>query len=173
MMRMAEFLQTEKDTSADDFTSRFQHGFLLVSKTPSEEHDGGPRPFHTRDAEQAREQIIRSQGDADLYSVVSSKPNGAPTVTIGRTPSNDIVLDSPSVSKFHAYFRVGANGSCTLHDPGSKNGTKVNGVRLEKGQPVTVSGGETIVFGNAFEATFHTALTLHRHMSMLQRWSAR
>ena len=56
---------------------------------------------------------------------------------------------------------------------GSTNGTKVNGVRVAKDGEVALRGGETIVFGETFEATFHTASTLHRHMTMLKRWASR
>lgn len=48
-------------------------------------------------------------------------------ITVGRDASNDIVLDDPSVSGFHAVFLVEA-GEVQVTDLGSRNGTRVEGV---------------------------------------------
>ena len=48
-------------------------------------------------------------------------------ITVGRDASNDIVLDDPSVSGFHAVFLVEA-GEVLVTDLGSRNGTRVEGV---------------------------------------------
>ncbi len=48
----------------------------------------------------------------------------APTVRLGRAPDNDVVLDDPSVSRYHASIRI-AGDRCTLVDLGSHNGTRV------------------------------------------------
>jgi pSer/pThr/pTyr-binding forkhead associated (FHA) protein len=49
---------------------------------------------------------------------------------IGRLPSNDIVLNEPTVSKYHAILRIEQTG-VTLTDLNSTNGTFVNGNRVE------------------------------------------
>ena len=49
-----------------------------------------------------------------------------PRVTIGRDPTNDLVLDSPIVSRRHAELEVRADG-VWLRDIQSANGTAVNG----------------------------------------------
>jgi pSer/pThr/pTyr-binding forkhead associated (FHA) protein len=49
---------------------------------------------------------------------------------IGRLPSNDIVLNDPTVSKYHAILRIDKAG-VTLTDLNSTNGTFVNGNRVE------------------------------------------
>jgi len=53
-----------------------------------------------------------------------------PRVTIGRDPGNDLVLDSPIVSRRHAELGV-RDDTVRLRDLGSANGTAVNG------QPIT------------------------------------
>ena len=55
---------------------------------------------------------------------------------IGRAPDNDLVLDSPSVSRHHACIRYDSNWSATLVDLGSSNGTFVNGVPVLQPQKV-------------------------------------
>lgn len=53
------------------------------------------------------------------------------TITIGRDPSNDVVLDSPNVSRYHAQIeRVGQR--YRVRDLRSSNGTFVNGTEVEE-----------------------------------------
>ena len=47
-------------------------------------------------------------------------------VTIGRHPSNDIVLPDGGVSKYHARVECDQEGRCRVVDLGSTNGTRVN-----------------------------------------------
>jgi pSer/pThr/pTyr-binding forkhead associated (FHA) protein len=47
-------------------------------------------------------------------------------VRIGRQADNDVVVVDPGVSRHHAEV-INENGTCTLHDLGSTNGTYVNG----------------------------------------------
>jgi ABC-type multidrug transport system ATPase subunit/pSer/pThr/pTyr-binding forkhead associated (FHA) protein len=53
-------------------------------------------------------------------------------VRIGRSPSCDIVLDDPLVSRHHAELRELPDGRRQLVDVGSYNGTFVNGRRVEE-----------------------------------------
>jgi DNA-binding winged helix-turn-helix (wHTH) protein len=52
------------------------------------------------------------------------------TNVIGRAPEAAVHIDSPGVSRLHARIRV-ENGAATLEDLGSKNGTHLNGTRIE------------------------------------------
>ena len=56
----------------------------------------------------------------------------AGVVSIGRSPSSDIVLDDPLVSRHHAELRQLPSGRRELADLGSYNGTFVNGRRVDK-----------------------------------------
>ena len=51
--------------------------------------------------------------------------------TIGRDPSNDVVLEDPSVSGFHALV-LNDRGAVSLVDLGSTNGTAMDGKRLRQ-----------------------------------------
>lgn len=46
--------------------------------------------------------------------------------TIGRAQENDIILDNPSTSRYHARLEY-ENGHYFITDLGSRNGTRVNG----------------------------------------------
>ncbi|HET7496878.1 MAG TPA: SpoIIE family protein phosphatase [Candidatus Eisenbacteria bacterium] len=82
---------------------------------------------------------------------VSLDPGSA--VTLGRSRENTVVLTDASVSREHArvFYR---EGSWWVEDQGSKNGTKVNGRRIEKASRLTP--GDVLQLGNfqvAFSAT--------------------
>jgi DNA-binding winged helix-turn-helix (wHTH) protein len=69
---------------------------------------------------------------------------------IGRDPTAEIFLDSPSVSRRHGRIRV-MNGHATFEDLGSKNGSVVRGQRADGTVPL--SNGDTITMG-VVELTF-------------------
>lgn len=58
-------------------------------------------------------------------------------VTIGRNPENDVVFNDPSVSRHHCQITQYDNGSFTLSDFGSTNGTYVNGHRISGEVPLS------------------------------------
>jgi hypothetical protein len=65
---------------------------------------------------------------------------------IGRTPDCAVRIDSPQVSRHHARIRVHA-GRATVEDLGSKNGTFVDGARLDG--PRALKDGENVCVGPA------------------------
>ncbi len=57
-------------------------------------------------------------------------------VTLGRMPSNDILVDEPSVSRFHCFFQQDPHtGFWHVSDAESFNGTFCDGVRLPPSRP--------------------------------------
>jgi pSer/pThr/pTyr-binding forkhead associated (FHA) protein len=67
-------------------------------------------------------------------------------VTLGRSRDCDCVLAEPSVSRRHAELRR-AGEHWRLRDLGSRNGTRVNGVRLL--DEAEVCPGDRVSFGDA------------------------
>ena len=55
-----------------------------------------------------------------------SCPVKAPTTRIGALDENDVVINSPAVSRYHAQIHV-QSGKVSVEDLGSKNGTFLNG----------------------------------------------
>jgi diguanylate cyclase (GGDEF)-like protein len=70
------------------------------------------------------------------------------TITIGRGPENQLVLRDPAVSWKHAIVDVtrAADGSERVRDLGSKHGTEVNGVRIDK--EAVLSRGDQLGIGD-------------------------
>ena len=64
-------------------------------------------------------------------------------VTIGRAPSNDIVIDHPTVSAQHARLTKSPSGY-RIKDLESTNGTQINGVSISDAQ---LKNGAEIRFG--------------------------
>ncbi len=71
--------------------------------------------------------------------------------TVGRMPDNDVVLPDAYVSRRHCAVLVHAGGRCELHDIASKNGTFLNGnkingpTRLHSGDQIRMCN-RTVVF---------------------------
>lgn len=65
-------------------------------------------------------------------------------VTLGRGEENDIVIDSGSVSVHHAEMRR-VEGGYELHDIGSTNGIKLDGIRYEV---IPLSTGINVTIGD-------------------------
>ena len=72
---------------------------------------------------------------------------------IGRSRRNDLLLDDKNVSREHAII-LHKEGTYTIQDRGSRNGTVVNGEAITS--PTVLKDGDTIVLG-PFELKFFTS----------------
>jgi adenylate cyclase len=68
-------------------------------------------------------------------------------LTIGRSPKNVLILDSPKISRRHAIINVQNVGEFWLIDLGSSNGTFLNKRRVH--QPVQLSDQDQIAIGDS------------------------
>ncbi len=83
--------------------------------------------------------------------VVTRGPNvgaryllGDEVVRAGRHPESDIFLDDITVSRRHVVISRGENGTYTLRDVGSLNGTYVNRERIDE---IQLSPGDEVQIG--------------------------
>jgi cell division protein FtsW (lipid II flippase) len=80
-----------------------------------------------------------------------SLPNGASVPLsrweniLGRSPSSDVRLDYPTISRQHAALLRNEDGTWTVYDLGSKGGTAVNGEPVA--EHASVREGDTITLG--------------------------
>lgn len=66
-------------------------------------------------------------------------------VNIGRSQSNEIVIEAESISRLHAQIYKNRDGGFSIADMDSLNGTFVNGERINGTEPVGL--GDVITFG--------------------------
>jgi hypothetical protein len=141
MRRLAQSLPPEK--------FKKQVGpFALVQRPPT---DQGPSTQHTA---MARPEDIARSAMGLLFEfeelVVATLPplSDEDSLSVGRLPDNDLVLDHPSVSKRHASLTWNDDKQrCTVTDLGSTNGTFLNDANL--GQRATaLRDGDIVSFGD-------------------------
>jgi pSer/pThr/pTyr-binding forkhead associated (FHA) protein len=56
--------------------------------------------------------------------------------TVGRLPDNSVVIEDPHVSRRHCAVLIHAGDGGELHDVASKNGTYLNGRRIDHPTPL-------------------------------------
>jgi predicted component of type VI protein secretion system len=73
-------------------------------------------------------------------------------ITVGRDPTNEIVINDPQVSRQHS--RITRQGKTTvIEDLGSTNGTFANGMRLTG--PHVLATGDVIGLGDGVKLTYY------------------
>lgn len=65
--------------------------------------------------------------------------------TIGRSKDSDIIIDFSGVSRHHATIEVGADGTVTIMDNQSGNGTSLGGSRIDPLKRYPLQDGDTIL----------------------------
>jgi hypothetical protein len=68
------------------------------------------------------------------------------SITIGREPTNDLILESAAVSREHAAVTF-HDGRWYVEDRGSFNGTYLNGTRVVPGTPLPLRHADRIAIG--------------------------
>src|SRR5437870_1589129 len=103
----------------------------------------------TGERDSPKEQPVGVQSDnlkGAWLETGSSKFSVLGGCSIGRSPKNAIVLDSPKVSRRHAIINVQNVGEFWLIDLGSSNGTFLNKRRIH--QPIRLSDYDQFVIGD-------------------------
>lgn len=95
----------------------------------------------------------------DAFLIVNGRRHIAldrPVITIGRRIDNDVIIDSPVVSREHAHIRW-RYGRFVLYDAGSRGGVAVNGEPctecvLQPGDLITLSGRVNLIYGEGLDS---------------------
>jgi adenylate cyclase len=99
--------------------------------------------------------------DGTRYSIRGS-------CSLGRTPANTIVLDSPKVSRRHALIHLQNIGELWLIDFGSSNGTFLNKRRIH--HPIRLSDGDQITIGDqVFKVRQPVAISEEYKTALMER----
>jgi hypothetical protein len=123
-------------------------GAVLVLVLPAAPAD----PTRVAAAALVRGAVRGELAPAGLHLVVLTGPAAGARralvaeATVGRGRAASVVLPDPAASRVHARLRVGPEGA-TIEDLGSKNGVRVNGVRIDR-RPFPVRAGDELVVGD-------------------------
>ncbi len=69
------------------------------------------------------------------------------SVSVGRTSSNELIIDDNSVSKTHASISL-YDDALLIADTGSTNGTFLNGERIAYGKAIKIDDRDKVTFGS-------------------------
>jgi hypothetical protein len=69
---------------------------------------------------------------------------GGPLIGIGRAADNDVIVDDPQVSRHHCQLKL-QHGAYSFADLGSRNGSLVNGQRVDE---IALGPGDVIQIGD-------------------------
>jgi pSer/pThr/pTyr-binding forkhead associated (FHA) protein len=98
-----------------------------------------------RQARDRADLIVVTPGETDLLP--GDRLPLVPVTTLGRALTNTIVLADGFTSAEHARL-TRRDGRWWLEDLGSRNGTLLNELRLQPGQPVAIVEGDLLGLGN-------------------------
>lgn len=102
-------------------------------------------PRHGQESLEAPQEELRMAKLTLMFEnkLMKEVPIGSRPVGIGRSPDNDLPVDNPAVSNYHARVYVEA-GRLVVEDLDSLNGTFVNDLRVER---ATLHDGDSIWVG--------------------------
>ncbi len=166
MATIERFWQEHDKLSLEDFVERFHEPFLLVSEV-SEVKKTQPVRFYTTDQGTLTEPMPNVQSPFNMkekfiFSLEKKADHGSYSafISIGRAANNDIPLTGGGVSKLHAVLQKTQAGY-TLMDSGSRNGTFINGIKLEPQKPAPLRDKDLISFSSQVSARFFLPRTLY------------
>lgn len=120
-----------------------------MSQTPENQPNPGDQFTRVSPSSTGVLRIQMPDGQSIQFPLLES------SITIGRSPDCDIVLDDVTVSRQHARLSVEA-GVPYLEDLGSSNGTYQGNVRLKPGERVALASEALLEFGQV-KATYQGA----------------
>jgi pSer/pThr/pTyr-binding forkhead associated (FHA) protein len=138
MLSQLIFQYANRDLPA--FQQAFPHDWLLwepgrwkppASSTVMLGESGGPAPASSKSA------------DSALAVALIPSPNSS--FTLGRGNECDAPINDGTLSQLHLVLMRGPNGEWTVRDAGSKNGSWLDGKKLESGKPQPLRDGTRLV----------------------------
>ncbi len=157
-----DFKRFQLQYGVQEFCNRFNHPFLVFDEQKNVA-EAEQRSFNTMHLSRSElMQFLKAPSGRNASSRVLKlvKPGTATfqdMLKVGRAGNCDVVLNSPAISKFHAYFSKENQGTrYFLCDVGSTNGTYVNNVKLKPNDRKTLSNGDSISFSRQIHFLFYT-----------------
>jgi hypothetical protein len=102
-----------------------------------------------------------SKAGEALALALEPRPDGAP-LKLGRGAECDAIINDGTLSQVHLVFMRRPDGVWTVRDANSRNGSKLDAVKLEPGKPATLANGSRLVAAQV-------AFTFYNSAGMLSR----
>jgi hypothetical protein len=157
--------------SRDKFLGVIDCHCLVVELPTDVDDDSSPLlSLPHRDTLEAGDGFRRSaprKGDQRVLFFQRSEAAFKGMFSVGRSSDCDLSIAHMSVSKRHALFEE-RKGGFFVTDPSSRNGTFVDGRRLEAGQPTRVRSSDTIRLGDV-PTYFFSPADLYSYLAVIQR----
>ena len=136
------------------FPERHPHPWLVLSAELRPKGDLTLRTnLYSIDGKPLEDEALEDVADLAAVEVQKGPGNAFGLgITVGRTRNNDIFINDERISRFHAFFQQ-KEGVWVLSDAGSKNGTFVDGSRLDPRRAKPLPERAIIDFGG-FRARF-------------------
>ena len=139
---------------------------------------GGAQRFQTRAGAEAFEAMIQEgyareiKPEAKVFPVAKSTPTFPDKISVGRARNTDILVPDGDLSKLHALVHR-QDGGFAISDADSKNGTFVNGRRLESGETRALHNDDLVWFGPRISFRFLMPQTFHARLVAMGASGAR
>ena len=182
---LGPFLETVSGLSREQFLSRWRAPALLiepVGDVNASDLDGStpfsmpswwrPTPAYgrvTAGTTAASEPGTLASATRIVWLEKTVRNSFANLITLGRAPNNDVRFSLESVSKLHVTFNRSGD-RWFVQDHSSRNGTFVNGERLEAGALRRLGDGDSIRFAPELRARFFAPAALLDFVAILKRF---
>ncbi|MDP6506470.1 MAG: FHA domain-containing protein [Planctomycetota bacterium] len=167
-----EFFRLREALSEEEFLKEYNYPVMVQERaTPSE---GGESNYSTiymaKDLLDGK--LADGIGQPDRGIVIEIMKRNTQLfegmINVGRASNNDLVLDVPGISKFHAYFsREPKTDNYSLTDANSKNGTFVNRTPLRPYASSSLGDGDRICFAGQVEFRFYSPAKFYEMLNIL------
>jgi hypothetical protein len=172
---LGECLEDWRTLGPAKFAATYGDAMLQLRDLGSDARDDDDANFHTafmsREALKEAADSAAGPGSSETrlpavqvgqFVAISKRQGGVfqDRIGIGRARNVDVPIQLAKFSKYHAFFSRNDDGTYTLTDAGSTNGTFLEGKRLPEKQAFPIRDGQDVSFG-PYRFTFFTPEGFH------------
>jgi hypothetical protein len=171
-LQLKEFISSYGDLPETGFRTRFDHPFLLANFTREDRREPG-RLYHQKTQHDTVD-VSEETHDSGMTTLVipvakSERCPDEKSITLGRSPENDLIIVHPCISRRHAVFKEDLDTrGYTLLDVGSSYGTVVAGQTLEPDEATSLASGTSVIFGKTANCTFLFSHDFYKYVQLLE-----
>lgn len=146
---IGRWYQEAQQRSAAEFAARHPELFFVVGQLNSDPDKVDFRTCDSKSRFALLAEAARLEQDALGVIPIDKSPRNpySDRISLGRARNCDVVIRHPSISKLHAHVRVHEDGSYTLVDLDSRNGTRIGERVLTPHMPEPLLPNSVVILG--------------------------